>query len=63
MIILFYPQLCFSKLYCVQFNCIRLYCILWHHAQLITCNLILYYSIVIIVNRIKLYFRLSYCVG
>lgn len=59
----FYPQPCFSKLYCVQFNCIWLYCILWHHAQLVVCNLIWYYSIVIIVNRIKFNLRLSYFVG
>nr|DAW36365.1 MAG TPA: hypothetical protein [Caudoviricetes sp.] len=63
MIILFYPQLCYIKLYCVQFNCIRLYYILWHHTQLIVCNLILYYSIVMIINCVKFNLRLSYCVG
>nr|DAW38595.1 MAG TPA: hypothetical protein [Caudoviricetes sp.] len=57
---------------------IQLYCILWHHAQLIVwncilynsivndslpCNLILYYSIVIIVSFVQFNFRLSYCVG
>lgn len=78
LIILFYPQPCFSKLYCVQsnltlYNGIRLYCILWHHAQLILYNVILSHSIVMIINLIQFNrayylfdcvqfnFRLSYC--
>nr|DAU50364.1 MAG TPA: hypothetical protein [Caudoviricetes sp.] len=42
---------------------IQLYCILWYHAQLIVCNVILSYSIVIIVSFVQFNFRLSYCVG
>ena len=73
-LILFYPRLYFMQSSFILYNCIRLYCILSHHAQLIVCNLIVYHSIVMIVSCIKfnciLYrafsctqfnFRLSYC--
>lgn len=68
LIILFCPQPCYIKLYCMQFNCI-----VYHYAQLIVCNVIVLHLIVIIVGCIKFnraYYlfncvqfnlRLSYC--
>lgn len=51
LILLFSPQPC-----CVKYSCIRLYCIVYHHAQLIVCNGIVLHSIVIIIGCIELYF-------
>nr|DAP30659.1 MAG TPA: hypothetical protein [Caudoviricetes sp.] len=40
-----------------------MYCILWHHAQLIAYNVILSHSIVMFINCVQFNLRLSYCVG
>lgn len=46
---LFFPP----QSYCIKYSYIRLYCIVYHHAQLIVCNGIVLHSIVIIIGCIK----------